>query len=200
MVLLFGVEVDDKQLRRAIKRVPGELAAGQRRALRDSGFAWRRVMTRRLSGNPLRRRTGHLVESMQIRITGEKLDDLRLHLFSAGVPYARIHELGGTITAKPPRRFLAIPGRDNRTPTGVAQEPSAKRFIAANKGVRIFPTKASGGRTLVVVHGGRLMFVLVPSVRIEPRLGFFRAFDDLEGARRDLHLKALETALRKGVA
>jgi phage gpG-like protein len=76
----------------------------------------------------LSKRSGALVQSIKdsVEVTGTKLDDIQGRLGSA-LPYAKIHETGGTITAKK-SKYLTIPLPAALGPNGVPKKKSAKEW------------------------------------------------------------------------
>ena len=156
----------------------------------------RKMVVERLSGpttaNSLSVRTGQLRRSMNHIIIPRGSKGVRLNVFvGGGVPYARIHEKGGTIRPKK-SKYLAIPVGQQLTGAGVSKggprqsaDPlmfilsklTKKKLLVAAKQV---PRKrGSGTRLTPDLKGGKLdvRFVLVDKVTIKPRLGFKKTFN-----------------------
>ena len=130
----------------------------------------------------LKTRTGALKRSIQQSVTGTSLSNLKASVFSAQgtgakeVKYAPIQEYGGTVTAKnaykgvPGGPYLNIPIADNLTPAGVMRMSAREVFLSGEGSIR----KARSGKWLVF-KGDKLMFVLLKSVTLKPRLGMVDA-------------------------
>ena len=133
----------------------------------------------------LNRRTGMLARSMQMSVTGKKLNTLKASNYSlsavgaAQVPYAPIQEFGGTITAKrayrkvPGGPYLNIPVGNNLTPAGVMRYSAKEVFSRKGAHIRKFKSGKYG-----VFLKNDLMFVLVKRVHIPARLGMIKANED----------------------
>lgn len=160
------------------------------------------MVTNRLSGptgpESLSSRTGHLRKSLrhEVRQFGPQTFHLEVGI-GKGVPYARIHETGGTIVPRT-RKMLAIPTRRAKTHAGVSRvgfdkgqgttnirsqfpdlfvvKKSGKVFLARAVGKEGKAGRKSSGGGFKGKRAGRgqveILFTLVPSVRIPPRLGF----------------------------
>jgi hypothetical protein len=101
-----------------------------------------------------------------VEVTGTKLTNIQGRLGSA-LPYAKIHETGGTITAKK-SKYLTIPLPAALGPNGVPKKKSAKdwdsTFVAKSKKGNLIIFHKEGGRTVP-------LYVLKTSVKIPARLG-----------------------------
>ena len=149
-----------------------------------------RMQRERLSGptgpSSLSRRTGELARhAIQYTVVTGKATMRLVVWVSKAVPYARIHEFGGTVRPKS-SKYLAIPIGAAKTKAGVARKrpreiPNLK-FVPRKgrspllvlehfKNVKV---KLLGKtiRTDKVVTKSTPMFVLKRSVTIPPRLGF----------------------------
>lgn len=116
----------------------------------------------------LRRRTGRLMntwgENKKIIESGNSVTG---ELSSAGVPYAAIHEYGGTITAK--GKALTIPTEENRRPDGSPKITIRELFGGLRS--KVFTTK---GGVVMLAPGGKgskltPMFIFKKSVTIPAR-------------------------------
>jgi hypothetical protein len=107
-------------------------------------------------------------------VTGTTISTLegRYSIGGQAVPYARIHEFGGTILPKR-GKFLAIPLGPVLTAAGVARG-----------GPRQYPGLRLNGRLLVDADG-KAFFLLVRSVRIPARLGVRELWARDAGSRLD---------------
>ncbi len=126
----------------------------------------------RFRGNPgVKNRTGFLKRGgFQEVVTGDNRRELRVGV--AGVKYARIQELGGTV--RPVRKkWLTIPVGPALTPAGVARGPARSFpglvFRLVNPSLALLVGKAGKGKNAKEV----VYFVLRKSVRLIARLGFF---------------------------
>lgn len=163
----LDVEVDDRSLRRAVAAYPTrtfrELRDEFRRILREFETEFKQ---RRLTGRPgLARRTGALVRSFEVVVTGTDVDDLRGTL-GTDSKYAAIHEYGGRIT--PTRgQYLAIPLAAALTRAGVTRDEPRSYSDA------FFITSRSGTLLLVRRAGGGIepLFAMKRSVTIPARMG-----------------------------
>lgn len=76
-------------------------------------------------------RSGRLAASLGYRVLGDRLTDLQLRTFSAGVPYARMQEFGGQVSPKNVKN-LTIPQKAALTAAG-AQRFTARELLAKRK-------------------------------------------------------------------
>lgn len=145
-------------------------------------------------GDKLQNRSGALRRSIDNEFATPA--SLRAATFSRGVPYAAIQETGGTV--KPRRgKYLTVPMRGALTNAGVVRK--AARPVRGSSGwetAGLVPG-AADRRTFILDRGrgpriyvrgsdGRLLplWTLKKQVRIEGRLGFMDAWDNLEERRR----------------
>jgi phage gpG-like protein len=125
---------------------------------------------KRTSGNPIKRRSGKLQDSIKWRVTGTTLSNIRGSLTTTS-PYAQIHEFGGTIRAKNKYLWLRggpymnIPTTNNTGPDGKAKISSTALFSTGGR------VKA-GNNGFGIYRGNTKMFHLAKSVSIKKRLGF----------------------------
>jgi len=124
-------------------------------------------------------RTGALKKSIQQSVTGKDFDTLQASVYSAQgsgarqVVYAPIQEFGGTVKAKkaykgvPGGPYLNIPVGVNLTPAGVMRKSAWTVF---QEGGHI--------RGHAVFLGDDIMFALVKSVKLKPRLEMVRSAED----------------------
>jgi len=198
------VEVKAESASRTLVRLPPAIYARMRKAFERHGQEFDREMQLRLrkGGGGPQRRTGRLARSIGYRVSGEGLSDLTLHTYSAGVNYAGLQERGGTVRPKPPRRFLTIPMPDNLTAAGVPRFGSAaelrgsgKTFVFRNAEGKLFIGYRPSAKAKL-----RVLWRLVPSATIPPRLGFVDTWTKLEGNRAKRNLDAVEAAAKDAVA
>jgi len=136
--------------------------------------------------NILKVRTGNLKRSFMFDVAGTNVHNLRARVYSASVVggkpviYAPIHEYGGTINAKnaykgvPGGPYLNIPGQQNKTPAGATRMNAREVFNAG--GFIMGRTVMRGGPNEMRMYD--VMFFLVKSVEIKPRLGMLKAAED----------------------
>jgi phage gpG-like protein len=173
------VRIDMKALQAAMRHAPERLFTEIRSAFRAHGSrmleAMKRERIRGGGGAPkadhLTRRSGNLSRSFRSQITGSKLSDLRLTVYTTS-PYAPIHEHGGEVKAKR-SRFLTIPLGAAKTAGGVAQRPARSFpgafFFRSRRGSLILARRLEGG-------GLEPLFVLKERVQIPARLGFLKTW------------------------
>lgn len=173
------------EVRTFLSNLPEDLFKKSKLIFRKTAFSIENK-TKKNATDILKVRTGNLKRSIGSEVGGNSLSELNLSVYAAGkiggqtVVYAPIQELGGVIKAKnayknvPGGPYLNIPGLANKTAAGV-QRMSAKQ-VFANGGF-------INGRT--VMRGGDdnarafdVMFYLVKSVTIKPRLGMVDAATD----------------------
>jgi len=215
---VFRLVIDQRTLRahsKRLARLPQRLAVAWRRQLRVIGDNVVTEMQRRIrGGGALRNRSGFLKRSFGKRVFGRQLGELRLIVFSAGIPYARIQEYGGVVTPKR-AKALTIPFKKfNLTPAGVPRYPSAAQFKLAHPGETFFVPKKGGGNTIGTIFwhrfkglGGRSgasvrgrgkpipLWTLVKRVKLKPRLGFRRTWRKM----RSMNMIKLRGAARRTV-
>lgn len=170
-----------KVLGRKLGKFKAEVDTLVSNRMREASRTFQQLMQSRLRGptgsNTLATRTGALRRSVRANV--EKLGGGYRVTFRAGanVPYARIHETGGAITAKRTSN-LAIPLAAAKTKAGVSrlasprQDPTLK-FIVSKRGSKLLVRiVGKGANKRIIPH-----YVLKPSVYIPPRLGFKREAD-----------------------
>lgn len=166
-----------------------------KRRLEAGGREFERKMQSRLRGptgpGSLRTRTGALRRSLR-----HQVDDMGSHMvlenFIGGGPvhYARIHEMGGTITPKK-SQYLAIPLGPVQQGSGASRVTSPR-----NDGILV-PMRLAGRLFLVRVVGkgarARIEFrwLLVRQVQMPARLGFIATWKEeapkvMAGIKQDL--------------
>lgn len=213
-----------KRARAVLNRIPARVNGELKKSLAQSGERFVNAMKDQLGArysNPhsaedrlaSRRGDAGLLGSFGHTLTGEfgTANPLTLLAYSAGKPYARIQEFGGTITPKR-GRFLTIPTAGNLTPAGVTRFPSARDFIETHPGETFFlrpkanpgslllmwqkPNPASRKSSGVKGKGEAIpMFFLTKKVTIPPRLGLRKTWASLAPERR----KAIGEALQRAV-
>ena len=197
------VKVDAEKLARALNEVPKALyvslkkrLGGQRGYLNKwarQTFAGKRFARGGQSGSDLlHRRTGAFSRSFGSLTHGKDVGSLRFltGTVNAEVPYAFIHEFGGTITASR-TKYLTIPLAAAKTASGVARGPARSfqnTFVRMTRaGLIIFQKQGDSSVPL---------FLLRKSVDIPARLGFFRSWQkQLPTLIREFN-KSVDEALR----
>lgn len=147
----------------------------------------------KLSGSPLKVRSGRLRASIAHRI--EETPDGLAARIGPHTPYARIHEFGGTVTARR-TTYLTIPLRASLTPSGVSRYRARDLIAAPGLGGftgtffrnKILFGKTSGGQPVP-------LFKLQRSVRIPARPYLRPALAE----RREDIVRAVSAELKKAV-
>lgn len=207
------VRVDMGTLRRAAEEAPRRLLRGVKTAFsRSLRHLEQRLVQERLSGDPLRRRTGQLARGWFVIVVGDTLGSL-VGMLATNVPYAAIHEFGGTI--RPKRgRWLWIPAAALQTPAGVFRGwdgvpwdtvffRRSKRNPANLVALAVTKTYISGritrrkGQRSVIRGSQEIMHVatLVAQVTIQGSLGLRDLARDDEPYRMALVNAAIRSAL-----
>jgi phage gpG-like protein len=159
----------EKELLQKVDRLAPRIREGVgRKALLQSALLLERhIKTEKLSGQVLHVRSGRLRSSISHRL--EQIGQDLTARVGTNLVYARIHEFGGTITAKRAAN-LAIPTGIARTPAGVPRYTA--RQLIANPGVGGFTRTFFRHHKLYgVTRGGRVRaaFILKKSVTIPQR-------------------------------
>jgi hypothetical protein len=114
------------------------------------------------------RRSGRLVQSIEdsVRVEGTNIDDLRGYIGS-DTPYARIQEVGGTVTPKA-SKYLTIPLPAALNGDGTPKLPNARAwkntFVATSKAGNLIIFQKVGAGKIVP------LYVLKTKVVIPPRM------------------------------
>jgi len=173
----MGIEIilNHENFDKAISQFPGKLLVEMRKSFRQVGEDFIAKIQKTLVRGHLRI-TGDLARSFGRVVFGENLEALTLSIYS-GSKYARIHEKGGTITAKP-GKALAIPLDAAKTAGGASRYKSPKEIpdlVMIKRPGRppLLVKQAVRGRGMDRRIMGIPMFVLVKSVMIKPQLGMF---------------------------
>lgn len=164
-----------------------------------------RTVKDNISGPILYRRTGNLAKSIRTDV-GEEGEMMYAALTTDNrVPYALIHERGGTITPKKARHLYIPAGqvgpKSSARPQGQTAESPREWF---NKGMFLWPTKKSGKgepRVAVVSVKGRLrvIFILKKSVTIPARRYIARSIESTRDQIQTLIRDALLDAYAQSV-
>lgn len=213
------MRVDTGPLRRAAETVPRALHRELRIAFGKAlAHLEDRVVTERLSGDPLRKRTGALARGWFRIVDGDTIGTL-VGLLATNVPYAAAHEFGAII--RPVRgKWLWIPGRKLLTPSGVfkgwdgvpwgaiffrrsKRNPAnlvalaaTKTLIAPRRARRTNGGWADGAASLLRGHQEVEHFAtLAPQVMIPARLGLRETARSDEAFRVGLFNAAIRSAL-----
>lgn len=190
--------LDTKPFQDLIARLSTRVPAAINRAMRTAGAAHTRAMAKRFEPYQGRRsgfdtsiqtRSGALRRSFDFALRGSGAD-AELRMFSAGLPYARTQEYGGTIRPKN-KRYLTVPLPDALTAGGnlkggarLVQRGSTRtgrpKYVTADgqptsifrskRGALLIGSRARNGRTL-------LLYTLREQVNLRPRLGFRQVFE-----------------------
>jgi hypothetical protein len=116
----------------------------------------------------LSRRSGDLVNAIMgsVKVNGNTFDTIEGEIGAPGIKYARIQELGGTITPKK-AKFLAIPLPAALSSTGIPLMPGPRDWP------NTFCRKSKAGNLIIFQKRGTTivpLYVLKLSVTIPPRL------------------------------
>lgn len=112
-----------------------------------------------------------------------------------------VMERGGTVRAKH-AKYMAIPGRAVKDSKGRTMKGFHSPTTARRKVKRGWDSVRVGNKFLLIERtksgqGGRLLFILTPSVSFQPRLGFF-GFMRSSATKKKFHAR-IESTLRKGL-
>jgi len=156
-----------KELLAKIERLPSSVReeVGQRTLLQGAILLEGYIKGQKLSGQVLHVRSGRLRASMAHQVAQEGQD--LVARIGPHVVYARILELGGTITARNARN-LTIPVGPALTPSGVPRYTA--RDLISNPSLGGFKRTFFRNKKLYgVTRGGRavVVFVLKPSITIK---------------------------------
>lgn len=136
----------------------------------------------RLSGNPIKRRTGNLARDWTTSTTETPVGIVAtVKTQGPSNAYAGLQEHGGTITPKN-AKWLWIPTRENQTAKGVArltprQAIAQGGFIAWNKGPMFFGVPQIKAQSKGMGPHIIPLFVLKKSVKVEGRMGATRLWE-----------------------
>lgn len=172
-VTYTGVE----SVQELIRSLPEKMTSALRGEVTTSVFNIQREVSGNFGG-PIKVRSGNLRRSIQVEVAGVALGDTSGSIFSDMV-YAPIQELGGVIEAKtafrklPGGPFLGIPVADNLTPSGLMRKSAS---TVMSEGGHF--AKSHSGKWIIFSRSGGLMFVLVKSVTLKPRLGMVKAAEN----------------------
>jgi len=175
---MTGLEIiiNDAEVKQYIKQLPESTFKQARKVFAKAVLA-ADTKVKDNAANKLHVRTGALVRSLSQEVVGDRIGNLSASIYSGGTDggkplvYARIHEFGGTVTAKnaykgvPGGPYLNIPLPDNKTPAGVMRMTA--RMVFAQGGSIGLSKKGNW----IVFLEDKAMFYLKKSVTIEPRLG-----------------------------
>lgn len=178
--------------------------------LRRSAGDWERRMKQRQfvpytgssRASALQSRSGTLRRGIKFRMTGRGFT-AQAEMFTDGVPYARIHEKGGTVKGHP---WLWIPLQHTLRPTGTGVLPRYQtvrrgRKWTTTRGIPTFVDVNRKGTPVIYMtpKGGEpeAIAVLKRSVKIPGgRLGFFRTWNGLARQRRAYSHQVLRLTAR----
>lgn len=128
------------------------------------------------SDKTLSRRSGKLVASIlgSVTVTGSTLATVTGSIGAPGVPYARIHETGGTRGPDPGEEWVFIPLPAALNSDGTPKKQSWREWD------KTFQKVSKNGNRLVFRREGKALvplYVLKPSVEIKPRLGLRKTLE-----------------------
>lgn len=190
-------EEDYKRIIGKLQKVtPNQRSRVMFNAMKMVGLQVRNRLITNVSGRILKRRTGRLAQSIESKVT-PKLDGIGVVVGSGvrqgnRIPYADIHETGGTIRPKN-AKYLTIPAKANKTSAGQTRF-TAKELFSAYAGKLYF----SNGALILKKSArakGKVMFWLKKQVKIPARRYLSRT---LEETQRKI-VKILLTGVRQGL-
>lgn len=197
---MITIQIDKKDKERVFKKLalisPEERNSVFKNAFQMVGVKGEEILQEITAGEVLKRRTGDLSRGMQSKITGEG-NNLVLHIGNRvrtgeRVPYADIHEKGGTV--KPRHgKYLTVPLPPALTARGVLRKPARSwdnTFVFKSKAGNLIIGQKRGKRGKVIS-----LFVLKKRVDI-PARGYMT-----KGAKRltPLAIDILVESIEKGI-
>lgn len=192
------IEVPARDLTEALRVVGAAAHKGVARVMGIMANEHSTTMKRdAFRGDRLRRRTGLLRNSMGVKVASPTATNPEASSYIAGPSYARIQEHGGVV--RPTKgKYLTIPLDAAKTARGVpraaakltkrgnAWETAGRVPGAADRGTWI-RRKSPTSSPIVYVMGSNgkpmALYVLVRSVKIPGKLGFFDTWDELAPRR-----------------
>jgi len=195
-------EVDMRALDKAIKIAPRvlkfELGDGMDRI--SKGFL-KRFRQQRLQGPPgVRGASGYGLFGTfkRVSLVSSTIEGMGMQVYSES-KIAKLHETGGVVT-DPSGGRMAIP-LSARSQMFTAKGKLRGRYKKPRQLKNVEPMRFKGQTFLVRVtkRAQKLLplYVLKRSVRLKPRLGFYRVWDSLANYRIEILNKKIENALRK---
>ncbi|MBU4422142.1 hypothetical protein KKB41_04310 [Patescibacteria group bacterium] len=195
-------EVDMRALDKAIKIAPRvlkfELGDGMDRI--SKGFL-KRFRQQRLQGPPgVRGASGHGLFGTfkRVSLVSPTIEGMGMQVYSDS-KIAKLHETGG-IVKDPSGGRMAVP-LSARSQMFTAKGKLRGKYKKPRQLKNVEPMRFKGQTFLVRVtkRAQKLLplYVLKRSVRLKPRLGFYRVWDSLANYRIEILNKKIENALRK---
>lgn len=141
------------------------------RAFRQGAVVVERKLKSNVTGSILKRRSGHLAQSIQTNVYQDQQGVITARIGSGTrsgerMPYSEIHETGGVITPKSVK-YLTIPLAAALTPSGVPKKSRARdwpnTFVGKSKGGALIIFQKVGKKNLIP------LYVLKRSSRIPAR-------------------------------
>lgn len=196
------VEIDTKALEKAVKIAPRvlkyELGDGMDHI--SKGFL-KRFRASQLQGPPgVRGASGHGLYGTFKRVSfvSPTIEGMGMQIYSES-KVAKLHETGG-IVKDPGGGRLAVP-LSARTEMFTAEGKLRTRYKHPReiKNIRAMKLKGETFLAKVTKRFTKILplYVLKRQVRIKPRLGFYRTWDDLGNYRIEILNKSVQNALRK---
>lgn len=183
-MLVFKVDKQDyAELQRVLRRMDSHLFDATKRAFQKTAMDIQSDVKKNFGPgeDQLKPRTGTFRRAIRFLVKGSNLSNLQASVYVQELIYARIHEFGGTITAKnayknvPGGPYLNIPIGDNLTPSGVMRMTAREVFnddgYLTRQDNHWFVVKPGK------FHLDDWMFILLKQVKIKPRLGMRDAVD-----------------------
>ena len=201
-MVTLTTEIDKRRLERAIKIAPRvlkfELGDGMDRI--GKGFL-KRFKRQQLQGPPgVRGASGYGLFGTFKRVffVSPTLEGMGFEVYSES-KIAKLHETGGIVT-DPSGGRLAVP-LSARTQMFTARGKLKTRFKRPKDLKNVHPMRFKGKTFLAKVtkRAKKILplYVLKRQVRLKPRLGFYRTWDNLVNYRIDILNKSIDKALKK---
>lgn len=195
-------EIDTRALDRAIKIIPRvlkfELGDGMDRI--SKGFL-KRFRQQRLQGPPgIRGASGYGLFGTfkRVSLVSPVIEGMGMQVYSDS-KIAKLHETGGIVKA-PGGGKIAVP-LSARTQMFTAKGRLRGRYKRPHQLKNVEPMRLKGQTFLVKVkkRAEKILplYVLKRSVRLNPRLGFYRLWDSLANYRIEILNRSIDKALRK---
>lgn len=178
---------------------PGAENSITRKAFTDLTLETEARLKQNVSGSILRVRSGRLRSSIGSKVIGQAGN--LVGLVGSGVrqggrlPYANIHETGGTITPKR-TKYLAIPLKAALTPGGdLRQKPRDynNTFVMKTKNGNLIIAQKQGSRMSRIVS----LFILKKQVHIPARHYLSRTVDEIAPRCLEIMTRSIERELAK---
>lgn len=195
------VEINTKNLETAIRVFPKELKMNLGDGMDHISRKFlKQFYQTRLQGSPgiKARPHGIFTHFRRASLVSQTIEGMGMVIFSDS-KISRLHEEGG-IVKNPGGAKLAVP-LSARTELFTADGRLKKQYRKPRMLKNVVPIKLRGKTFLAKVkqkiRSILPLFVLKNQIRIRPRLGFYKTWDDMQNERIDILNKAIEKTLEK---